>query len=134
MGALHISPLSRSIFVQKQFGRKDVYRPTASTRRLRRRDLYRFWLNKVHAIPELATFGFTAHLKSSKIGALIEEGSYLWYRFRIRFSAETHERSTTVMIAPPIGRHRAVITCPVDAAPPKRVGKPRDLKCGSCGA
>jgi hypothetical protein len=53
--------------------------------------------------------------------------------FRIRFSAETDERSTTVMIAPSIGRHRAVITCPVDAAPPKRVGKPRDLKCGSCG-
>jgi hypothetical protein len=25
------------------------------------------------------------------------------------------------MIAPPIGRHRAVITCPVDAAPPKRL-------------
>jgi hypothetical protein len=93
----------------------------------------RFWLNKVHAIPELATFGFTAHLKSSKIGALIEESSYLWDRFRIRFSAETDERSTTVMIAPPIGRHRAGITCPVDAAPPKRDGKPRDLKCGSCG-
>jgi hypothetical protein len=91
----------------------------------------RFWIDMVRTTPELAVFGFTAHLRSSPVGALIEEQSQSWDRFRIRFSAETGERSSVVARNPPIGRHDAGITCPVEVAPPKRDGD-RELKCGSC--
>ncbi len=92
----------------------------------------RFWINKVRTTPELAVFGFTAHLRSSPVGALIEEQSRSWDRFRIRFSAEAGKRSSTVMIDPPVGRHRSGITCPVEVSHPKRDGTTRNLKCGSC--
>ena len=93
----------------------------------------RFWIEQVRTTPELAVFGFTAHLKSSRIGSLLNAESDHWDRFRVRFSAETGDRSTTVMVDPKAGSHAAGITCPVEAAPPRRDGEPRELKCGSCG-
>ncbi len=93
----------------------------------------RFWIEKIRSTPELAVFGFTAHRKASRIGALIDAESDLWDRFLIRFSSEVGERSSTVMIAPPVGTHGGRITCLSDAAPPRLDGSPREVKCGSCG-
>ncbi len=46
----------------------------------------RFWLDAVRAVGRLHLFGFTAHDRTSEIGATLEEASQNWDRLRMRFS------------------------------------------------
>jgi hypothetical protein len=85
----------------------------------------KFWIAAVRAVEPLHVFGFTAHSKSSPIGALIDAESRRWDRFRIRFSFGRGQRSASVMIDPPWGRHARGVTCPADT-------DNEDITCGSC--
>lgn len=86
----------------------------------------RFWLDAVGAVGRLHLFGFTAHDRTSEIGATLEEASQNWDRLRIRFSGGEGERTAVVLDKAPWGRHAAGVTCPADSAHP-------EISCGSCG-
>ncbi len=89
------------------------------------RQYLEFWLRALKRHEELHIFGFTAHLRDSDIGSMIEAESFKWNRFRIRFSGAKGDRSTLVADAPSRGRNSDGITCPADMDHP-------DISCGSC--
>jgi len=80
---------------------------------------------RIRAVRQVHIFGFTAHERSSEIGAILEGDSAKWARFRIRFSSAEGRRSATVMDDPPWGRYDAGITCPAGPNHP-------NISCGTC--
>lgn len=92
----------------------------------------RFWVDQVRHWKPLHVFGFTAHRRTSEIGAILERESARWDRFRLRFSAETGERSSSVITEPSDpskprlrGKQAGGIICPVESSDAPN--------CGSCG-